>query len=98
MLVQISVYTADLSGRTEGSVNYMNAAPLDADLVGRVSALLLLNDAAGFAANVVTPVADFTPCSRLPFFDDLGLSEDWVFTARTDMGPLPLYEQVLNYR
>ena len=98
VLVQISVYTADLSGRTEGSVNYMNAAPLDADLVGRVSALFLLDDAAGFAANVVTPVADFTPCSRLPFFDDLGLSEDWVFTARTDVGPLPLYEQVLNYR
>ena len=84
IMITINLYCADLSGRTEGSINYSEAAKLDADLVGNVSSFFLIDDPEGFRSNVVTPTEEGAECSSLPFFDGITLPEGMVFTIRSD--------------
>lgn len=83
VVVELSPYTLDLSGETEGYYNYQGAAAFDADLVGQKSALFLFDDPAGFRANVVVPVEEIIPCAELPLFADL-TPEGYGFSARSD--------------
>lgn len=90
VLVTAALYYADLSGRTDGSLNYNEASRLDSDLVGRVSALLFFDDPEGFRANVAAPFTEPLPCASLPALAGL-LPEGWYVAARTDCGAEELY-------
>ena len=85
VLVEAALYRADLSGRTPGTENYNEAARLDADLVGRVSALLFFDDAEGFRENVAVETSAPLPCGELPALAGL-LPEGWYLAVRTDGG------------
>ncbi len=85
VLVTAALYQADLSGRTDGSLNYSEASRLDADLVGRVSALLFFDEPEGFRANVAAPFTEPLSCASLPALTGL-LPEGWYVSARTDCG------------
>ncbi len=91
VLVEAVFYGADLSGETAGTLNYGEATRLDADLVGKLSALLFFDEPEGFRANVAAPVTEPVPCSSLPALAGL-LPEGWYLSARTDCGAEALYE------
>ena len=93
--VEVSSYTLDLSGQTEGYLNYQGAAAFDADLVGERSCLFLCDDAAGFRANVAVPTEEIVPCAQLPLFSGL-LPEGYGFTARSDGNGPALYRMILQ--
>lgn len=92
--VEVSLYQADLSGKTEGSLNYGEASRLDADLVGKVSSILLLDNPEGFRENTVVPTEPEILCESLPFFDGISLPKGMVFTVRSDCDAGAVYEQV----
>lgn len=96
VLLAVYYYGADLSGETEGSLNYAEAAQLDADLVGKVSGFFLLDDAEGFQRNTAVPAEQPVPCSQIPAFDGLSLPEGWTFTARTDTDAIELFPSLLS--
>lgn len=96
VLLEVYTYGADLSGQTEGSLNYAEAARLDADLVGKVSGFFLLDDAEGFQRNTAVPAAQPVPWTQVPAFADLALPEDWTFTARTDANAIELLPSLLS--
>lgn len=100
VLVEMNLYMPDLSGETPGTLNYSEAAKLDADLVGNYSSIFLFDDPEGFRRNIVTPVEPGAPCSSLPFFDGLTLPEGMVFTIRSDSAPITqeLYTRILSDR
>ena len=101
ILVEMNLYMPDLSGETPGTLNYSEAAKLDADLVGNLSSIFLIDDPEGFRQNTVTPVEPGAPCSSLPFFDGLTLPEGMVFTIRSDSASqavFDLYERILSGR
>ena len=85
VLVEAALYCADLSGATDGSINYNEASRLDADLVGRVSALLFFDELEGFRANVAVDVAELLPCAELPALAGL-LPEGWYCAVRSGFG------------
>ncbi len=93
VIVDLHPYTLDLSGRTEGTLNFQGAAAFDADLVGKVSSLILLDDPAGFRANVAVAVEELLPCESLPAFASL-LPAGYAFTARSDGNALSLYRAI----
>lgn len=95
VLVEIHPYTVDLSGQTEGYLNYQGASAFDADLVGKVSALFLLDAPEGFRANVAVPVEEMIPVSALPAWAD-GLPGNYFFTARSDSEALPFYHVLIQ--
>ncbi len=92
--VEVSLYQADLSGKTEGSLNYSEASRLDADLVGKVSSILLIDNPEGFRENTVVPTEAEIPCESLSFFDGLTLPKGMVFTVRSDCDVRSIYEQL----
>ena len=85
VLITVWYCGADLSGQTEGSVNYAEASKLDADLIGKQSALFLTDEPDAFLTNVAVAIRDPVPCEDLAAFRDLGLPAGWFFTVRTDM-------------
>ena len=96
-VAEVSAYTVDLSGETEGYYNYQGAAAFDADLVGEKSALFLFDDPEGFHANVAVPVEEMIPCAGLPLFADL--TPDYFFSARSDGNDaLALYRAITQRR
>lgn len=98
ILVDVVHYGADLSGETEGTVNYMEASKLDADLVGSVSGIFLLDRPAGFRANTAVTIEPETPCKELAFFNGISLPEGMAVTIRTDSDTKTLYDRILAYR
>ena len=98
ILVDVVHYGADLSGETEGTVNYMEASKLDADLVGSVSGIFLLDRPAGFRANTAVTIEPETPCKELAFFKGISLPEGMALTIRTDSDTKTLYDRILAYR
>ncbi|MBR4473855.1 MAG: hypothetical protein IKS55_09485 [Oscillospiraceae bacterium] len=96
--VQMNRYQADLSGETAGTVNYSEAARLDADLVGKQSSILLFDNPEGFRKNTAVSTEPVIPCKDLPFFDGLSLPEGMVFTVRSDCDAGAVYERVINDR
>ena len=98
ILVDVVHYGADLSGETEGTVNYMEASKLDADLVGSVSGIFLLDRPAGFRANTAVTIEPETPCKELAFFKGISLPEGMAVTIRTDSDTKTLYDRILAYR
>ena len=98
ILVDVVHYGADLSGETEGAVNYMEASKLDADLVGSVSGIFLLDRPAGFRANTAVTIEPETPCKELAFFKGISLPEGMAVTIRTDSNTKTLYDRILAYR
>lgn len=62
VLVQLHWYRVDLADPSPnaGSDNYQKIASLDADLVGNVSGLLLLQDRAAFSSVVTVPMDERT--------------------------------------
>ena len=98
ILVDVVHYGADLSGETEGTVNYMEASKLDADLVGSVSGIFLLDRPAGFRANTAVTIEPETPCKELAFFKGISLPEGMAVTIRTDSNTKTLYDRILAYR
>ncbi len=99
VLIGVNVYTADLSGQTEGVLDYQAAAALDADLIGKISCLFLLDNPSGFIENTAVSVAAPVPCAELPAFSSLTLPANWCFTVRTDSDTaMQLYEHILSGR
>lgn len=97
VLVKVNVYRADLSGAAE-AFRYEEAARLDADLVGGVSGIFLLEDPGGFARNTAVPVEPGARCAELPIFDGIALPEGMVVTVRSDAPQAcrDLYERILS--
>ena len=93
VLVEAALYRADLSGQTEGSLNYSEASRFDADLIGKVSALLFFDEPEGFRLNVAAPCTEPLPCSDLPALYGL-LPEGWYVSARTDCGVNALWDRI----
>ena len=98
ILVDVVHYGADLSGETEGTVNYMEASRLDADLVGKVSSIFLLDRPAGFRANTAVTIEPEIPCEDLAFFNGISLPEGMAVSIRTDSDTKTLYDRILIYR
>ena len=101
ILIQMNLYQADLSGKTDGTVNYGEAAKLDADLVGNVSSIFLIDDPDGFQQNAVIPMEPGALCESLPLFDGIALPEGMVFTIRSDsasQAAYDIYNRVLSDR
>ena len=98
VLVELFWYLPDLSGETDGSMNYAEVSRLDADLVGKVSGIFLVEDTEGFQKNVVVPIADWVPAESIILFDGIPLPEGTGFTVRTDSDAQDIYEQVISYR
>lgn len=98
VLVEVQLFQADLSGNTEGTINYSEAARLDANLVGKVSSVFLIDNPAGFHANTAVAVEPEVRCDELPFFKDLTLPDGMTFTVRTDSDAQNLYQAILDYR
>ena len=98
ILVDVVHYSADLSGETEGTVNYMEASRLDADLVGNVSSIFLLDKPAGFRANTAVTIEPEIPCRELAFFNGISLPEGMAVSIRTDSDTKTLYDRILSYR
>ena len=94
--IELNWYLPDLSGETEGTQNYQEASRLDADLVGKVSDLFLIEDMQGFRNNVVTPVELSVPVEMLNLFDGISLPEGTEFTARSDGRAHSIYTGILE--
>ena len=92
--VEINRYQADLSGETAGTLNYSEAARLDADLVGKLSSILLIDNPEGFRENTVVPTEPVVPCKDLPLFDGLSLPANMVFTVRSDCDAGAAYDRI----
>ena len=97
-LVELNWFLPDLSGKTEGVNNYGEAARLDADLVGKVSTLFLIEDTEGFRKNVAVPVAPEIPAASIRLFDGISLPEGTCFTVRTDSDSETIYQRILDCR
>ena len=98
VLVELNWFLPDLSGNTEGVDNYQEAARLDADLVGKVSWIFLVEDTEGFRNNVVVPVAEMVPAESIPLFNGISLPEGTCFTVRTDSDSETVYQRILESR
>lgn len=101
VLVRINLFMVDLSGKTEGTLNYNEAAKLDADLVGNVSSIFLIDDLEGFRQNIAIPIESGALCRSLPFFDGIALPEGMLFTVRSDStsrADSGLYKRILYDR
>ena len=98
VLVELYWYLPDLSGETEGSVNYAEASRLDADLVGKVSGIFLVEDMEGFHKNVAVTVAPEVPVADIPLFEGISLPEGTCFTVRTDSNIQDIYDRILTDR
>lgn len=96
--IEVNLYQADLSGETAGILNYTEASRLDADLVGKASSILLIDNPEGFRENTVVPTEVAIPCETLPLFDGLSLPEGMVFTVRSDCDAGAVYDRVLSDR
>ena len=96
--VEMNRYQADLSGETPGTLNYSEAARLDADLVGKQSSILLIDNPEGFRENTVVPTEPVVLCRDLPFFDGLSLPEYMVFTVRSDCDAADAYNRIIADR
>lgn len=95
ILVEISSYVLDLSGKTEGYLNYQGASAFDADLVGKKSSLLLFDDADGFLSNVAVPVEEIISCDTLPKLAAI-LPEGYFLTVRSDSDALPVLRRFVE--
>ena len=93
-LVEMNRYQADLSGETAGTVNYSEASRLDADLIGKQSSILLIDNPEGFRENTVVPTEPEIPCKDLPLFDGISLPGGMVFTVRSDCDAGEVYKRV----
>ena len=98
VFVDVVHYGADLSGETEGTVNYLEASRLDADLVGKVSSIFLLDNPVGFRRNTAVTIDTETPCEELVLFNGVSLPEGMALTIRTDSDTKTLYERILANR
>lgn len=102
ILIELYYYQADLSGETEGTLNYTEAARLDADLVGKMSSVFLIDDPEGFHRNTAVPTEPEVLCKDLPIFKEIKLPEGMVFTIRSDSEPASqaeiIYQRILDYR
>lgn len=96
VVIELNWYLPDLSGTTEGTQNYQEASRLDADLVGKISDLFLIEDMDGFRENVVTPTEPSVPAETLSLFDGVSLPEGTAFTVRSDGRALGIYASVLE--
>ena len=99
IMIRMNLYQADLSGRTDGTLNYNEAAKLDADLVGNVSSIFLIDDPDGFRRNTVVPVESGALCDSLPFFDGMAMPEGMAFTVRSDStstAVFDLYNRIMS--
>ena len=96
ILVELQWYIPDLSGKTEGVLNYQEASRLDADLVGKVSEFFLVEDMDGFHQNVAVPVEPETDTEALSLFNGISLPEGMAFTMRSDSDAKELYERILG--
>ena len=97
VLAEVRVFSVDLTGQGPGGTDYTEAAALDADLVGAVSAIFLLEDPAAFAVGTAVSVRETVPCAGLPVFEGLGVPPGWAFTVRSD-ADRELYDRILSYR
>ena len=98
VLLELNYYQADLSGETEGTVNYTEASRLDADLVGKVSSVFLLDNPEGFRYNTAVSVEQEILCDEIPPLKEISLPEGMVLTIRSDSDAVAFYETILNYR
>lgn len=98
VFVDVVHYGADLSGETEGTVNYLEASRLDADLVGKVSSVFLLDNPDGFRANTAVEIEEENLCAELAFFKGISLPEGMAVTIRTDSDAKTLYDRILERR
>ena len=98
VFVDVVRYGADLTGETEGTVNYLEASHLDADLVGKVSSVFLLDHPDGFRTNTAVTIEPEIRCEELRFFNGISLPEGMAVTIRTDSDTKTLYESVLSFR
>ena len=98
IFVDVVHYGADLTGETEGTVNYLEASRLDADLVGKVSSVFLLDHPDGFRTNTAVTIEPEIRCEELRFFNGISLPEGMAVTIRTDSDTKTLYESVLSFR
>ncbi len=94
ILVDVIHYGADLTGETEGTINYMEASRLDADLVGKVSAVFLLDNPEGFRTNTAVAIEPETACRDLVFFNGISLPDEMAVTIRTDSDAQGFYERI----
>ncbi len=97
-LVELFFYTPDLSGKTPGTQNYQEAARLDADLVGKVSSIFLVEDMEGYRKNVAVPVEPEVPVKDIALFDGILLPEGTAFTVRSDGDAQEIYDRILRER
>ena len=95
VLIELNWYLPDLSGKTEGTQNYQEAARLDADLVGKVSEIFLIEDMEGFRKNVVTPITSENPVASIPLFEGIPLPGGMTFAVRTDSDAREISERIL---
>ena len=98
VFVDVVHYGADLSGETEGTVNYLEASRLDADLVGKVSSIFLLDNPEGFRTNTAVEIESENLCEELVFFKGISLPEGMAFTIRADSDAKTLYDRILERR
>ena len=98
IFVDVVHYGADLTGETEGTVNYLEASRLDADLVGKVSSVFLLDHPDGFRTNTAVTIEPEIRCEELRFFNGISLPEGMAVTIRTNSDTKTLYESVLSFR
>ena len=98
IFVDVVHYGADLTGETEGTVNYLEASRLDADLVGKVSSVFLLDHPDGFRANTAVEIEEENLCAELAFFKGISLPEGMAVTIRTDSDAKTLYDRILERR
>ncbi len=96
VLLELSYYQADLSGETEGTDNYLEASRLDADLVGKVSSIFLLENPDDFLASTAVPVEEPFRCSELTLFDEIPLPGEMAFTVRSDSEAQGIYQSVIE--
>ncbi len=97
-VVDLYYYRADLSGETEGTVNYSEAARLDADLVGKISSIIILDNPEGFRRNTAVSIEPEILCETLSLFEGIPLPEGTAFTVRSDSEALCVYQQVAESR
>ncbi len=98
ILVRISIYQVDLSGAANAA-NYQEAARLDADLVGKLSSVFLIEDQDGFLNNTAVELEQGIACTELPLFEGMELPEGMVISIRSDCGSQAdreLYNRILS--
>ena len=96
--IRINQFTVDLSGAASAA-NYQETARLDADLVGKISCILFIEDYPSFKENTAVPVDEGIPCASLPLFDGLELPKGMVLTVRSDsseQAPFDMYQRAIS--